>query len=244
MCLLAASFQKIKNEEALENGFCSNSHGAGFAYSFEKKLYMEKGFFTFQEFMDAYNLIPDDAPNIVHFRLATGGKTNEENCHPFLVNKNLAFAHNGIFSCVDSNHEHSDTYEFNRLLMQPLFGKHPHLVFTDAAKFLIEKTIGGYNKVAFINNFGKITICNEDNGDWDEGIWWSNGSWKSYRSFYKGNDRGFFSGSNYNRIIKPPTTAPTLVTPVFDDWLKQCYLDFLKENPKTTTALSVAEINS
>ena len=224
MCLLAASFKKIQSVEALENGFNNNSDGAGFCYSNEGKLYSEKGFFTFQAFLDAYNVVPDNAPNLVHFRLATGGKRNEENCHPFSVSKKLAFAHNGIFSCVDSTSEHSDTYEFNRLLMQPLFAQNPDLVFTNAAKFLIEKTIS-YNKVAFLSNKGQITICNEKAGDWDEEIWWSNTGWKYSRNW----NCGYQGSSNVIQRLAVPVNKQNNLIPTFENFLKECYQSYLKD---------------
>lgn len=216
MCLLAASFSKIKNIEALENGFCNNSHGAGFCYSDNNRLFVEKGFFTFEEFIEAYNKIPDESANLVHFRLATGGKINEENCHPFYVNENLAFAHNGVFGCVNSTALHSDTYEFNRLLLQPLFNKNTnYMVFKPEMKYLLEKTIG-YNKVAFLNNSGKIAICNEDNGDWNDGIWWSNSGWKH------SNKRCWITSEH----VKSKPSSNKSDNPTWQSYLEECYSEF------------------
>lgn len=184
MCLLICSPSgRINDPQTLSRGFENNMYGAGYAYSYNNGLFVKKGFFDFDDFFKSYSKIPKNAPNIVHFRLATSGKYNEENCHPFNVNENLAFAHNGVFSCVKGDDFHSDTYKFNELICKPLFSKNESLILEDATKFVLYKTIGSYNKIAFIKNSGEIIIVNEEAGYWENGIWFSNSSGKYPRSF-------------------------------------------------------------
>jgi predicted glutamine amidotransferase len=45
---------------------------------------------------------------VLHFRIATSGKIDKTNCHPFAVNKNLAFVHNGIISIDPINNNVSE----------------------------------------------------------------------------------------------------------------------------------------
>jgi glucosamine 6-phosphate synthetase-like amidotransferase/phosphosugar isomerase protein len=88
---------KIISETTLAECFRSNRDGAGFMYVDKKELKIQKGFFTFQEFYDAYKE-HENKQCVVHFRIKTHGPVAEDNCHPFEVNQSLGFVHNGIIS--------------------------------------------------------------------------------------------------------------------------------------------------
>lgn len=182
MCLLIASKTKVKNLDWLSNGFENNSHGAGFVYTHNKRLVLKKGFFSIESFLKAYEEMPDDAPCIIHFRLATGGKMNEENCHPFYVSNNMAFAHNGIFYNINPCDNYSDTWYFNEQIVKPLFGKNGNAVYTRAAEIVLSDFIGAGNKLAFLNHKGDIQIINHEAGTMEGDAWFSNCSYLHGRS--------------------------------------------------------------
>ena len=209
MCLLICGNKKVQNLDWLSNGFDNNSHGAGFVFAHKKRLHLRKGFFKFEDFLKAYKEMPDDAPCLIHFRLATGGKLNEANCHPFSVSNNLAFAHNGVFFNVKDDDNFSDTYYFNQSIIQPIFAKNPHAIYTEGARALIEEFIGRGNKVAFINNYGRIVIMNEKMGDYEGETWFSNGSYKYGRkcNFHKsGKTVKVYSQTNHGAsLVSHPT---------------------------------------
>jgi len=164
---------KKVTREALQNGFESNSDGAGFAVAVGGRILIRKGFFTFDEFMAAWESFSDEAA-VIHFRYATHGMIGEKNCHPFKVN-GRAMVHNGILS-IASTEDSSDTAEFCRLVLRPLLAK----VRADspALRFLIEETIGAGNKIAILEPDGSATIYNEGCGIWHGGVWFSNSGFK------------------------------------------------------------------
>ena len=169
---------KIIPKKTLIECYDSNPDGAGFMYAENKKLHIEKGFFSFKSFYNAYR-IHAHKKAVLHFRIKTHGKIDTTNCHPFSVNNSIGFVHNGIINGFgDSNH--SDTIGFNHGVLQPLVNKWGNLaLFQDPLKDLIESRIG-YSKLIFLDRHGNHNIFNESKGVWDEGVWYSNNSYKPY----------------------------------------------------------------
>lgn len=202
MCIILASLngqELTKNQ--LELSFKGNAHGVGFMYSKEKKLYIKKGYFEFEEFYKDYHECIGN-PHVIHFRYKTSGKQDKVNCHPFVIRHQetisleskeevkksyeplLAFAHNGVitgFSKTDT----SDTFNFNIEILQgfdsdspdPNWWKIPEL------KELLEKAIGKNNKLVLLDNEGHIEIFNFSCGEWvkENEIWASNDSYKTLK---------------------------------------------------------------
>lgn len=156
----------------LENCFINNKEGAGFAYVKQGKIVLQKGFFDFEKFYEAYKGLQKYAA-LIHFRIATHGKVDEENCHPFLMNDGqYALVHNGILpSSLHSNKkEESDSRQFAELIT-PLLAMVPWGNKQFGA--VVDEAIG-YNKVAILRNDGKVWIFNEEKGEWHKGAWYSN----------------------------------------------------------------------
>jgi hypothetical protein len=169
---------KILSLATLKECYTSNPDGAGFMYAENKKLHIEKGFFSFQSFYDAFKK-HEHKQAVIHFRIKTHGKIDTTNCHPFAVNNAIGFVHNGIISGFgDANH--SDTIGFNQSILQPLVSKWGNLaLFQDPIIDLIEGRIG-YSKLVFLDRHGNHKIMNEHKGTWDDGVWYSNDSYKPY----------------------------------------------------------------
>jgi hypothetical protein len=145
-------------------------------YVKDGNLLVEKGFFTFDAFYEAYKPV-EDCQAIVHFRIKTHGPIDLTNCHPFNINETFGFAHNGIISGF-GDAKVSDTIVFNEEVLQPLVKKYgTDVMFEPAIKLLIEAKIG-YSKLIFLDNEGSWDIFNEHKGVWDHGIWYSNTSYK------------------------------------------------------------------
>lgn len=178
MCIIAYSPASVTiPKEHLEQSFISNADGAGFMYAEHDRLHIEKGFMDFNSFYKAYKP-HEDKPIAVHFRITTHGDSNQENTHPFQVGKNLAFVHNGVISAVGRpDKSKSDTYWFNQKILVPVYKRDSRFIFKDHFKDLIKEYIG-WSKLVFINNKGHHTIINEDKGVWDNGVWYSNTSYK------------------------------------------------------------------
>jgi hypothetical protein len=168
----------------LRNGFESNPHGAGFAFANDGVVSIRKGYFSFKEFLAAYNeIVSDELPVLVHFRYATHGKRNEFNCHPWPVcGGEYACIHNGIIN-IESSKKKSDTGHFVDLVLTPMLECVADPA-TPALKFLVEETIGTGNKIVLMDGAGKVTIYNEKAGHWEQGVWYSNHGYEGYGRYH------------------------------------------------------------
>lgn len=179
MCIaLLSKKDLLVPHKHLEECWNHNDDGAGFMYAERGKLTIKKGFMTFDKFMEAYE--PHEAKAcVLHFRITTHGKTDEENTHPFQVGSSLGFVHNGIISNVntDSNKDLSDTNHFNKQYLKELYKQDKNFIYKSIYSSLISKFIGG-SKLIFLNNEGQSNIINESYGKWDGGIWYSNTSYQ------------------------------------------------------------------
>ncbi|NDB59608.1 hypothetical protein EB001_14345, partial [bacterium] len=65
-------------------------------------------------------------------------------------------------------------------ILRPLVNKWGNLaLFQDPIVELIESRIG-YSKLVFLDRHGNHKIMNESKGTWDDGVWFSNTSYKPY----------------------------------------------------------------
>ena len=179
MCIVMLKKQDGKvSKKELKQSFDNNPDGSGYLFAKDSNLTVKKGFFKFAEFWDNFSrdMIEFDNPvSIIHFRIKTHGVTNKLNCHPFLVNDGIGFAHNGIISFVNDHKKKSDTLMFKREILEDL----PNgFIFNDSIMKLIEESIGT-SKLVFLDADGFHRIANETLGHWsdDKLVWYSN---KSY----------------------------------------------------------------
>jgi len=223
MCLaIVMPETKETNISYLRNGYDSNSHGAGFVYSQGGKLYSQKGFFTFEDFLEEYNKIPDNCPCLVHFRFRSAGATDAANCHPFAVNENISFIHNGTLP-TGSSTEFSDTYWFNESILKPYLIQDKNYLDKNLVIDL-GHLIGGGNKLCFLNNEGKTFIVNESKGYWEKGNWYSN---KSYETrVIRHNVRYYEDEGNWHGY--GVGNAP--MDESFNEWIYKVYQDYVFSN--------------
>ena len=169
---------KVISKATLQECYSSNPDGAGFMYNQGKKLHIEKGFFSFDSFYDAFKK-HESKQAVIHFRIKTHGKIDTANCHPFAVNNSIGFVHNGVITGY-GDADFSDTVRFNEAILRPLVSKWGNLaLFQDPIIELIENRIG-YSKLVFLDRHGNHLIMNESKGVWDDGVWYSNTSYKPY----------------------------------------------------------------
>lgn len=164
--------------ELLKNCWDNNGDGAGLLYIDNKKqMKTFKELKSFDVFYQEYSRVKKSygKRNIVlHFRISTHGKIDETNCHPFLVNDNLGFVHNGMIYDVPTSKDYSDTYMFNEVVLKN---------FTEGFEYneiildMLEGFIGS-SKLVFLNSNNDYAIVNEKAGHWANGCWFSNGSYK------------------------------------------------------------------
>ena len=162
----------------LREGWRHNSHGGGFAYVSQGLVKIQKGFMTFDAFYVNYRKrVRKNTAAVVHFRWATVGKKNEENCHPFRLSPTHAMVHNGTLSGVRVDDGKSDSSNFARRILGPIIRGFPNFTNSIEAQRLVNLAIGT-SKVAVLSGEGDAIIYNEHLGTWDGDIWYSNDQYK------------------------------------------------------------------
>lgn len=177
MCICALKPEgKTISKESLQACYNNNKDGAGFMYSEDNKLIIKKGYFSFDEFYRDYKPI-EDKKVVLHFRIKTHGDVNKDNCHPFQVSNNMAFVHNGIINIEEDHKEFSDTWHFNEKIIKPMYKDNQGFLKKLYMKKLITDFVGN-SKLIFMNNKGITHIINSTKGIWEDGVWYSNSSYK------------------------------------------------------------------
>ena len=252
MCL--AIYQpagKEVQEKYLRYGFDNHSDGAGIAWAADGALHVEKGIFNIEKVLEVYERVKQ-YPCLIHFRKATHGKVDATNCHPFLFNDGkLALIHNGVLNIKCSIEGLSDTAHWVKLVLEPLVKKYNVPINDGSLFYLIEQSVKG-DKMAIMEASGRTFIVNESTGTWDEGVWYSNTSFRwSYKanststttyphSAYPYNGRGYFAGGTtqgQSTPVGPHTQRANPTDYRHRDWHKkwdepqegdESYLEFWK----------------
>jgi predicted glutamine amidotransferase len=200
MCIIAIQpiGKKIK-DSTLRNCWDNNNDGAGIMYAMDGKVIVHKELYSFEKFLAHKKQIDKLGVNIVlHFRISTSGMIDKNNIHPFKVNENLYFCHNGILDIhVPNDSKVNDTQIYNNVFLK---GMHPKFIYNESTRNLIQYSIGQRNKFVFLDNKGQFFILNEQQGSWVDGVWYSN---ETYSYSYKG-----YSYKAKSTKIQPPTFEP------------------------------------
>lgn len=181
MCITLLSTKNRPTEETLRICFANNKDGAGLAWAHDGKLYLEKGFFSFNEFWAVYKQIPkENTALIAHFRKITTGPKDKKNCHPWHIDENHVFAHNGTFKQFEDKKADklSDTGKFVNGILKPMFKICPVMWRNEWMKSLLDAYVGSKNKCIILSNTGEYSILNQQDGLWDNGVWYSNDSFR------------------------------------------------------------------
>jgi len=182
MCIIAVQPKgKRLSKEILENCWKRNSHGAGMMYAHKEKIVVVKELKSFDKFYSEYKFVSEmlDTNIVLHFRIATSAGINERNIHPFKISDEAFFCHNGILDIeVPFNSKDNDTRIYNNAILKEL----PKDFYNNYAMLkLIEMSIGEYNKFVILDKTGQFHIINEQAGEWHDGFWFSNSSYKAYK---------------------------------------------------------------
>jgi len=187
MCIAILNTKGTLKTEQIKNSWDNNNEGGGMLWKQDGKLQTFKTY-EYNEFLEKY-LALRDCKNItkivLHFRIATSGHDKYVNLHPFLVNDNLGFVHNGVIYGLGDK-ERSDTFHFNEMLK----GLPKDFLSNNTIIKFIENYIG-YSKLVFLDNKNNHFIVNESLGHYDNlGNWFSNDSYKQNNDFvYFGNEK-------------------------------------------------------
>ena len=64
-------------------------------------------------------------------------------------------------------------------------------------RLLVELAIQRHNKMIFLDGAGEVTILNEDEGKWEDGVWYSNDHWKTT---FVSKGTGFFHQREWEQV--------------------------------------------
>lgn len=178
MCVIAyVPKEKNVSDGDLEKCYEKNSDSIGYMFAHGGKIHIRK-FLDFDLFLDSYKKEKEKyvADFALHFRIKTSGKIDLENCHPFLVGSQFALMHNGVISGI-GNDTKSDTNIFATEILGPLIEKYSGLLEEPVFRTIVGSAIGPYNKLVLMKNDGSAYIVHEKQGDWIDGVWYSNKLW-------------------------------------------------------------------
>lgn len=197
MCIIILNSKQKLTKDVINTSWINNNDGAGLLYlDSNNKFQVYKTMNNKKEYYKRYSAARQESkhPIVLHFRIATHGKVNTKNIHPFKVNNNLYFAHNGIID-IETNNKVSDTIAFNEKILKNL---HPNFLNNKAIQELLSVYIGS-SKLVFLHKNGTPTIINEDKGHWDNfGNWYSNYSYTEY-TYPKTTKKGY-TECNYSQF--------------------------------------------
>lgn len=171
--------QTIKKEHFF-NIIDNNPQGFGFVYTTGTKLVIVKSpnpnkESMWKKFCDAESMFPK-SHFIGHGRIATGSNLNHDNTHPFLVNKGLAFVHNGILRHFPSTAQKSDTVQY----MEQVIRKLPKDFYHNKGIMdMIGRDISS-SKFAFLSVDNKVFVVNRHACviDGETGVLFSNSNFR------------------------------------------------------------------
>lgn len=183
MCIIAVQgIGKTIKKEYFDHCAKSNPDGFGLCYVSGGKVVSFKTMRAdvfWQKYLSVTETYGYKSPVVLHFRWGTAGIKDERNCHPFYVNNNVAFVHNGVISGVGYDDEISDTQLFNNKVLKGL-GKN---FLKEKGTLEMIKNWIGTDKLAFLSVKGKepvVTYVNKELGTEDNGIWYSHSRFKPY----------------------------------------------------------------
>lgn len=213
MCLLCvAEPGQTPSREHLLNAADSNPHGFGYAFHLGSTILTGRGMDA-EEVVDRFmrlRSIHTDVWAMFHARFTTHGETSKANCHPFRVggSDKVVLAHNGILPLEPT---HGDKRSDTRLFADEFLPALGLEALDDEDMFAqLERWMGGSKVVVFSaderTEYG-VYFLNQHLGHWDDGIWWSNDSYKS--SWYDRYRIGSGAACSYDYQTATETVYPS-----------------------------------
>ena len=222
MCIIVAKNKNVEmpSMKTLMTCFENNPDGAGIMYASNYKVYIKKGFMTFDQFEKALKSISiktgktlDELPIVMHFRISTSGNVDGGNCHPFPIGKplkllrqtsiecDIGMAHNGVLYNwkPEKNSIYNDTQTFINGCVNVLYEGFGNALLNDTGSFNLLEHERETSRLCFLERDGTITCM----GDWltDDGVMYSN---DSYIDYCDGIDDGYlYNYYNKNNKINP-----------------------------------------
>lgn len=208
MCIIVVKDKdkQLPKLEYLENCFDSNPDGAGFMYTKQNKVIIDKGYMTYKSFLKQYNKLCRKFNNfenkslIMHFRIGTAGSNSKENTHPYpitdsisklhshYIKTDLGMVHNGIIHDYNPTKKEkkldvNDTQNFIIKYLYPLYSHYKDFYKNEYITSGLEDITN--SKLAFLDKNDIITLVGDFEED-ENGIKYSNNGYKEnwYSKYY------------------------------------------------------------
>lgn len=215
--------EQFPKKETLKTCFTNNPDGAGYMYAYKDRVYIHKGFKTFNAFYDSLQksrkAIGDIVPYVMHFRISTQAGVRPDCTHPFPLSKSMddmrrldvscgiGIAHNGVISLTSHGYNktitYSDTMEFVTDYLALIIKTRTY--YKDADTLALIKKLCG-SKLAILDGTGHCELIGafEQSG----GVWFSNSTYNTpkYTSYTGRYVRYYDSYGDYDYVKKPDGT--------------------------------------
>lgn len=209
MCLIIANPQCAPvPKDHIVNAFATNHDGFGIMWADPKSGHLKviRGMFGVELIESLFaRMTKNSTPYVAHFRFATHGTKNSDNCHPFAVSGQalggIGMVHNGTLSGGEWRApKKSDTALLADMISEDLRSSkyEPEHLFEIEAPPVVSRygrSIGS-DKLVFMNGLGEINIVNSKNGTWKEQVWYSN-TYSIMRSAYSFGGMGGMGGYDW-----------------------------------------------
>lgn len=198
MCIAILKPQgKSLSRELLYNCYTNNPDGCGFAYHTGDDVVINK-FMDFEDFYKEYVKYDGKYTMLIHFRIATHGAIELDNCHPFILNHRMALIHNGVIAGYGDKATKSDTRDF----IDKVIGNISWKMWKNQSFCELVGNAIGYSKLAILDKTGGYVIINEQKGLWEEGVWFSNSSFKTATKKYTYGKQTYLTDNKKNEEKK------------------------------------------
>lgn len=238
MCIIIAKNKasRLPSEEELRECFKNNSDGAGFMYTLNSNVIIDKGYMSIDKFLKRYNYLIRRFNNfnnkslVIHFRIGTAGSNTPQNTHPYpitndvtklhkkYIKSKLGIAHNGIISnynpSIGDNRDINDTQNFISTFLYNLYSNYKTFYnnadMIDAIEYLT------HSKFAILDNKDNLKTI----GDFveDNGLLFSNSTYKAKTYTYYNYNTNSYDWNKY-----------------WEDYYDDYYNDYYNEDANTTT---------
>ena len=233
------------SKETLQNCFFNNDDGAGFMYTFQDKVHIQKGLMTFESFWNcleqARQKTGDNVPYVMHFRISTQGH-HKECTHPFPLSSkmtnlkklkgtcSIGVAHNGVLKLTsDGAKDYSDTMKFITDYLYCIVDGDKQWYKNNNKLKLVERLTEN-NRLAILDANGHIITIGKGWIKDKDGCMYSNNSYSykkqtvvSYSPWWQAEDSSYdtwLKKNSSNTVVSPAknNSSNTVVSPTIHEW--------------------------
>lgn len=204
MCIIVAKNKtnRLPSKKELEYCFDYNHDGAGFMYTDNGKVIIDKGYMTKKDFLKRYDELCKkynyfiNKCLVIHCRIGTAGSNTPQNTHPYALTKkinklhktytkaSIGIAHNGIISDYQPHGDKdiNDTQNFIRQYMVRKFKEDKEFYKRQYERDVIEKMTN--SKFAILDKDDNLYLIGVYNKE--ENLLFSNSHYKpmNYNYYY------------------------------------------------------------